>query len=158
FMQRMGAFSVDREGCDRRAMHQAVELMKAGRHLVVFPEGEVFRLNRRLTPIKEGVAFMALSAQKDLEKQQSGKRVWIIPAAIGYQYVEDIRSQLEAAMDGLESRLMIKASSGLPLQQRIIRYGEFLLTIKEKEKLGRSFETLGSLPQRVSHLESALLE
>src|SRR5688500_7433883 len=40
-MQRMGAFSVDREGCDRRAIRQATELLKRGDWLVVFPEGEI---------------------------------------------------------------------------------------------------------------------
>src|SRR5438105_9010838 len=65
-MQRMGAFSVDREGCDRRAMRQAVELLTTGQCLVIFPEGEIYRLNDRLTPLLEGVAFMALSAQRDL--------------------------------------------------------------------------------------------
>src|SRR5215213_5125348 len=29
-MQRFGAFSVDREGCDRRAMRQATDLLKSG--------------------------------------------------------------------------------------------------------------------------------
>src|SRR5689334_9570671 len=58
-MQRMGAFSVDREGCDRRAVRQAVELLGGGASLVVFPEGEVYHLNERLTPLLEGVAFMA---------------------------------------------------------------------------------------------------
>src|SRR6476619_7450697 len=34
-MQRFGAFSVDREGCDRRAMRQAGELLATGQWLVV---------------------------------------------------------------------------------------------------------------------------
>ncbi len=57
-MQRMGAFSVDREGCDRRAVRKAVELLSSGCSLVVFPEGEVYRLNSRLTPLLEGVSFI----------------------------------------------------------------------------------------------------
>jgi len=51
-LQRMGAFSVDREGCDRRAMRQAVDLMTSGRWLVVFPEGEIYHTNERLTPLR----------------------------------------------------------------------------------------------------------
>ncbi|MBI3468800.1 MAG: 1-acyl-sn-glycerol-3-phosphate acyltransferase [Planctomycetes bacterium] len=35
-LQRMGAFSVDREGCDRRAIKQAVELLTTGKSLIVF--------------------------------------------------------------------------------------------------------------------------
>jgi 1-acyl-sn-glycerol-3-phosphate acyltransferase len=94
-MQRMGAFSVDREGCDRRAIRQATELLTSGRSLVVFPEGEVFHLNARLTPLKEGVAFIVLSAQRDLEKQGKGARVWVAPTAIRYRYVDDVRLVLQ---------------------------------------------------------------
>src|SRR5688500_15448613 len=78
-LQRLGAFSVDREGVDRRAIRQAVELLTHGATLVVFPEGEVYRLNERLTPLLEGVAFMAQSAQRDLEKAAPAAHVWIVP-------------------------------------------------------------------------------
>ena len=79
-LQRMGAFSVDREGCDRRAIRQAVEVLSSGHALVVFPEGEIYHLNDRLTPLLEGVAFMALTAQRELEKAQSaGASGWCRP-------------------------------------------------------------------------------
>jgi 1-acyl-sn-glycerol-3-phosphate acyltransferase len=57
-LQRMGVFSVDREGCDRRAIRQATELLAGGEGLIIFPEGEIYHLNERLTPLREGVAFM----------------------------------------------------------------------------------------------------
>src|SRR5260221_4117190 len=139
-MQRMGAFSVDREGCDRRAIRQATELLTSGKSLVVFPEGEVFHLNARLTPLKEGVAFIALSAQRDLEKDGKGARVWVAPTAIRYRYVDDVRPQLAEAVGKMEARLMLKPRGDAPLPQRILRFGETLLTIKEKEVLGRSRE------------------
>src|SRR5204863_1629077 len=108
--------------------------------------------------LREGVAFMALSAQRDLEKENSAQRIWIVPTAISYRYVEDIRPKLEAAMTGLESRLVLKPSAGTPLHERIIRYGEFLLTLKEKERLGHSCESEGTLAQRLSNLSHALLD
>src|SRR5207253_8833320 len=80
-MQRFGAFSVDREGCDRRAMRQATELLTTGQTLVVFPEGELYHTNERLTHLREGVAFMAVTAQKDLEKEQKSRQVLSVPAA-----------------------------------------------------------------------------
>src|SRR5439155_26881819 len=123
-MQRLGAFSVDREGCDRRAIKQAVQLLTTGQHLVVFPEGEVYRLNDRLTPILEGVAFMALTAQRDLDKAHSNARVWVIPTAIRYRYADDVRPQLEAAVAQIEQRLMWKPPAGAPLHERIVRGGE----------------------------------
>src|SRR5215831_12186050 len=38
-LQRLGAFSIDRESSDRRAIHQAVDLLKNRATLVIFPEG-----------------------------------------------------------------------------------------------------------------------
>ena len=157
-MQRMGAFSVDREGCDRRAVRQAVELLTGGQCLVVFPEGEVYRTNERLTPLLEGVPFMAITAQKDLEKTGTGSRVWIVPAAIRYQYIDDIRPQLEQAMTRLESRMKLRPPADSPLHERITRYGEFLLTLKEKEAVGHSRESEGDIAARVAWLINALLE
>lgn len=157
-LQRMGAFSVDREGCDRRAIKQAVELLTTGRKVVVFPEGEVFHLNDRLTPLLEGVAFMALNAQKELERAGSPRRVWVLPTAIRYRYVADITPQLETAVGELERRLVMKPQGTTPLEQRITRVGEVLLTIKEKEILGRSRDQQGTLPERLDFLLSWLLE
>lgn len=156
-LQRMGAFSVDREGCDRRAIHQATEILTTGRALVVFPEGEVYRLNDRLTPLLDGVAFMALSAQRELTKKSPGRRVWVVPTAIRYRYVDDIRPDIEAAVARLEHSLRLKTPRDASLDERILHYGEFLLTIREKEKFGRSFETAGSLAERLAQLTESLL-
>jgi 1-acyl-sn-glycerol-3-phosphate acyltransferase len=187
-LQRLGAFSVDREGCDRRAVKQAVEILTTGNTLVVFPEGEVYRLNDRLTPLLEGVAFMALTAQRDLDKKaadnsppltssphsapqgervakhgnssagSASSRIWIVPAAIRYKYVEDIRPQLEKAITQIESRMLSTARPGTELQKRIVRTGELALTIKEKEKLGRSRDQEGDLPSRIAFLIGELLQ
>jgi 1-acyl-sn-glycerol-3-phosphate acyltransferase len=156
-MQRMGAFSVDREGCDRRSLRQATELLTTGKSLVVFPEGEVFHLNARLTPLKEGVAFMALSAQRDLQKEACGRRVWVVPTAIRYRYIDDVRPQLAAALEAMEQRLLLKPRADSPLHQRILRLGEMLLTIKEKETLGHSRESEGDLPSRLRFFIAELL-
>jgi hypothetical protein len=156
-MQRMGAFSVDREGCDRRAVRQAVELLCGGRSLVVFPEGEVYRLNGRLTPLLEGVPFMALTAQRELEKNARDCRVWVVPTAIRYRYVDDIRPKLEEAMTRLEARMMLKPSAGTPLAQRIVQFGEMMLTLKEKERTGHSGEAAGDLHLRIANLIEHLL-
>lgn len=157
-LQRLGAFSVDREGCDRRAVKQAVGLLTSGSSLVVFPEGEVYRLNDRLTPLLEGVPFMAINAQRDLAQASSSARVWIVPAAIRYKYTHDVSASLSQAMDKLEARLLTKAPHGMRLDERIIRFGEILLTLKEKEKLGQSRELAGDLPDRVRHLVETLLQ
>jgi 1-acyl-sn-glycerol-3-phosphate acyltransferase len=156
-LQRLGAFSVDREGCDRRAIHQATELLCGGRALVVFPEGEVYRLNDRLTPLLDGVAFMAINAQRELAKSGAGCKVWVVPTAIRYRYLDDIQPHLETAIERLESHMRFKPPHGTPLPERILHYGEMLLTIKEKEKFGRSFEGEGDLATRIGRLTEELL-
>ncbi len=156
-MQRFGAFSVDREGCDRRAMRQASELLTNGQALVVFPEGEIYHTNERLTPLREGVAFMAVTSQRDLDKQANGRQVWVVPAAIRYRFEEDITPKLEASIAALESRFMLKPKPAAPLHERMIGVGEVLLTIKEKEQLGHSMDGQGDLPMRVSRLIGHIL-
>jgi len=161
-LARMGAFSVDREGVDRRAVRQATELLATGNSLVVFPEGEIHHLNQRLKPLLDGIAFMAMNAQREVEKADSDARVWILPAAIQYRLAEDreeIERSLDAAMTRLEARMAwIKSPRGAPLGERIVRFGEMLLTLKEKEKLGGSREGEGDLAARVAHLSESLLE
>ena len=157
FLQRMGAYSVDREGCDRRSMKQTIELLTGGKSVIVFPEGEVYRLNERLTPLREGVAFMAASAQRDLDKDKADRKVWIVPTCIRYRYVDPILPLLEEAMTGLEQRMMLSPGAGKPLAERIVRFGEVLLTIKEKETLGHSRESDGDMPSRIKHLIQHLL-
>ncbi len=157
FLQRMGAYSVDREGCDRRAMKQTIELLTGGKNVIVFPEGEVDRLNDRLTPLREGVAFMAASAQRDLDKSQASNRVWIVPTCIRYQYVDDVTPMLEQSIAAMEQRMMLSSGAGKPLAERLIRFGEVLLTIKEKEKLGQSREKEADLPNRIAFLIGHLL-
>jgi len=161
-MQRMGAFSVDREGCDRQAIRQAVELLTGGECLVVFPEGEVYHLNDRLMPLRDGVAFMAVTAQRDLDKSEEkaeiSQRVWVIPTAIRYRYLDDIRPDLESAMAALEQRMTLKPRAGATLPERIVRFGELMLTLKEKDKLGHPQDPTADLPSRLRSMVSHLLD
>lgn len=156
-LRRWGGFSVDREGCDRRAMKTAIDLLAGGKFLVIFPEGEIYHLNERLTPLREGVAFLAATAQRELDSANSPGRVLIFPTAIRYEFTEDVTPRLEAALAALEKRVMLKSPAGMPLHQRIVRFGEVMLTIKEKEKLGRSREHEADLPSRIRGLIDEIL-
>jgi hypothetical protein len=156
-LQHMGVFSVDREGCDRRAIRQATNLLASGQSVVIFPEGEIYHLNEKLTPLREGVAFMAATAQRDLEKSGSPARVWMLPTCIRYRFDEDITRPLERAAAILEKRLLIGPRPASPLHQRIFHLGEVLLTLKEKQHLGRSNESAGELPARLRQLSEHVL-
>ena len=71
-LRRMGAFSVYREGVDRKAIDTAVDILVAGkRPLVLFPEGALSRHNDVLMPMMDGPSFIARTAAKRREKQNA---------------------------------------------------------------------------------------
>jgi 1-acyl-sn-glycerol-3-phosphate acyltransferase len=89
-MQRLGAFSVDREGSDPRAMKTALGVLDAGKHaLVVFPEGNVYLEGDRVTPFSEGAAFLALRAAHQLKER--GHRVLAVPVSIKATHTTDCK-------------------------------------------------------------------
>lgn len=68
-MQKLGHFSIDREAGDRKAMAAAIDILTKGEYaLNIFPEGNVYLTNDRVTPFLDGTAFIALKAQQLLEK------------------------------------------------------------------------------------------
>ncbi len=152
---RLGLFPVDREGSDLAAVKAAVEVLSSGEHpLLVFPEGEVYHLTDRLTPLREGVAFLAASAAK---KKKEGKTVWIVPAGLKYRFLDghDPLPVMLGLMDRLEQQLTWRNARELHLVERIHRYAEALLTLKELEYLRQA--SSGTLPARIAGLRSHIL-
>ena len=146
-----GCFSVDREGTDLRAFKQAVEILQFKPHpLVIFPEGEVYHLNERVTPFREGPATMALAAARKTERN-----IVCIPCGIRYHYLEDPTRELLKVMDRLEQEMFWRPRPHLPLQQRVYQLAEGLLALKELEFLGQTCE--GSIPDRVTNLAKGIL-
>eukprot|EP00903_Cladosiphon_okamuranus_P003633 g3631.t1 len=79
-MQKLGNFSIDREGSDRKAMAAAIKVLKEGRRgLNIFPEGNVYLSNDRVTPFLDGAAFIALKAEGALA---DGVPVKIVPVSL----------------------------------------------------------------------------
>lgn len=96
FMQKNGCFSIDREGNDRKSLSTAIDILKKGdMALTIFPEGNVFHLNDRVTPILDGPAFIAAKTQKALKDEAE---VYIVPISIKYSFLTDIRENLWASL------------------------------------------------------------
>ena len=92
-MQGNGAFSIDREGSDKQSMKEAIRIQKEGRFaLTIFPEGNVYLNNDRVTPFMEGAAYVALRAQKELG---SGHPVHAVPISIKMTYLDDVRGNVK---------------------------------------------------------------
>jgi hypothetical protein len=150
-LRQHGCFSVDREGTDLKALRQACEVLQSASHpLVIFPEGEVYHLNGRTTPFREGAAAIALMAAK-----KSPRPVVCVPCGMKYEYVRDPTAELLALMDRLEQAVLWRPRPGLPLAERIYHLAEALLSLKEVEYLGRACG--GDLPARVARLIDFIL-
>jgi 1-acyl-sn-glycerol-3-phosphate acyltransferase len=153
---RLGAFPVDREGADLKAFKAGVEVLTGGEHpLVIFPEGEVYHMADRLTPLREGAIAVAVTAAKRLA--DAGRTVWIVPAALKYRFLDahDPRPALEALMGELEARFTWWPRTHRPLVDRIYDYAEAVLALKELEYLGAV--RAGPLPERLSNLRAHIL-
>jgi hypothetical protein len=150
-LQNHGVFSVDRDGVDLRAFRQAVKILAVGRYpLVIFPEGEVYHVNDRVTPFRYGAAMVAISAARRI-----GGMVSVVPCAIKYHYLADPTPVLLEIMDELESRIYWRPRPDLALAERIYRFAEAALAIKEIEYLGRT--CTGPLAERVAALSDLIL-
>ena len=156
-LPRIGAFPVDREGSDLKAFKTGVEVLSGGKNpLVVFPEGEVYHLSDRLTPIREGAAALAVSAAKRLA--EAGKTVKIVPIGIKYRFLDgyDPRPDLDRAMDRLEARFTWWPKSGDGLIERIYAFAEGLLALKELEYHGEARK--GAIKPRIAELRDTILD
>ena len=150
-LRQHGCFSVNREGNDVCAVRQAVRVLEKGTSpLVIFPEGEVFHLNDRVTPFRKGAVHSAI-----LASERSGQSVSIIPCGIKFQFVEDPTNALEEKMSQLEMHVDGRAVTNLPLAARILRLGETLLAKCEYRELGAV--QFGAMQPRMRRLIEILL-
>jgi 1-acyl-sn-glycerol-3-phosphate acyltransferase len=156
-LPRLGVFPVDREGADRSAFQAGLDVLTGGKYpLVVFPEGEIYFLGDRITPLREGAASLAILAAR--KSVAAGKTVWIVPAAIKYRFLEDKDPlpELQRLMDVLESRFTWWDPGGRSLVERLYRYAEGMLALKEIEYLDEP--QAGTLKERIARLRCFILE
>jgi 1-acyl-sn-glycerol-3-phosphate acyltransferase len=150
-MQRHGCFSIDRENVDLSAFRLSIEILRDSPYpLVIFPEGDIYHTNDRVTPFRDGAAAVALSAAK-----RANRRVVCVPCALKWWFLDDPMPKLLELMDRLEEHLLWRPRPELPLPERIYRLAGGVLALKEQEYLG-SPQT-GPLPQRRDALMDAVL-
>ncbi len=146
-----GCFSVNREGNDLRAIKFAVRVLSnTSRPLVIFPEGDVYHLNERVTPFRDGVGAIAHSAVR-----QGERSVACFPCALKYEYVRDPSPELRGVMERLERRYGLPVAAGAPLEKRIHRFLAAALSVRERQYLGRVQE--GTLNARFESLADEIL-
>jgi hypothetical protein len=154
-IRRMGAFSVFREGIDRRSLDMAVDVVAAARRpLIVFPEGATSRTNDHLHPLLDGVAFIARAAAKRRERAGHGKVV-IHPVGIKYRFRGDILRACRETLDDLERRLGWQSRGHLEPLPRLLELQRVFLTLKEFEYLGATHS--GTREERIERLVEGIL-
>ena len=141
-MQRMGCFSVDREGSDRASMKQALNILKEGEHsLVIFPEGNVYLMNDCVTPFLDGPAFIGQKAQKDLGDKSN---ILAIPVSIKVTHLTDARPAVKDLLRQLASEVGANFDEAADPVAEVKRLG-WLALGKVMTALGRSLpEDAGS--------------
>ena len=151
-LQRHGCFSVDREANDIGAFRLATGILRErSQPLVVFPEGEIYHCNERVTPFREGAAAIAVAAAR-----KADRKIFCLPCAIKYQYEEDPTPSLKVTMGELEEAIFWRRQEDKPLEERIYRFAEALLAVKELEYFREAKS--GPLPERIRALGDEILD
>ena len=150
-LQWHGCFSINREANDLQAFKTAVEVLRERPEpLVIFPEGDIYHNNDRVTPFRDGAAAIAMSAAK-----KGPRPIVCIPCALKCFYIDDPTEDLCALMTRLEESLHWRPQPRMPLPERVYRFAEGLLTLKEYEELGSSKN--GSVSGRTTDLACAIV-
>jgi hypothetical protein len=146
-----GCFSIDRDGPDLQAFKQAVEILQNRPNpLVIFPEGEMYRISDRVFPLREGTAAIALAAARRAER-----KIVCLPCALRYDYLTDPTPTLLQAMRRIEECLLLRTMPGQPLAERIVRAAAGALALKELDYLGHSRS--GAAHDRAQSLAAAVI-
>jgi Acyltransferase len=150
-LQWHGCFSINREGTDLQAFKTSVEILRESPHpLVIFPEGDIYHNNDRVTPFREGAAAIAISAAR-----KGPRKIVAIPAAVKCFYVQDPQEELLELMSRLEQSLHWRPRTDLSLPVRIYKVAEGLLTLKEMEY--HAGPRSGTVPERIAALSHKIL-
>ncbi len=151
-LRKHGCFSVDRESNDIGAFRMATQILQQQpQPLVLFPEGEIYHCNDRVTPFREGAAAIAVAAARKAER-----KIVCIPCAMTYRYVQDPTEMLLETMGELEEAIFWRRRTEHPLDQRIYAFAEALLAVKELEYYGETRS--GRLPDRIRALGDHILD
>jgi hypothetical protein len=150
-LQWHGCFSINREAADLAAYKTAVEILKTKREpLTIFPEGDIYHNNDRVTPFRDGAAAIVMSAAKKAERP-----IVCIPCALKCFYIDDPTEELKILMTRLEEAIHWRPRPDLPLNDRLYRFAEGMLALKELEYLGRSDN--GPIRERAQKLAETVL-
>jgi 1-acyl-sn-glycerol-3-phosphate acyltransferase len=155
-MRKCGAFSLHREGTDRKSLETAIEtLVSAERPLIIFPEGQTFRTNDLIRPSLDGVGFIARTAARRRKKQNLGSVV-VHPIGIKYVATQDVRPWVARQLDQMEKHFGWRQKTKADLRTRVLRLSDATITLNELAYFGEPRQ--GSIASRRDALRDYLLQ
>lgn len=105
-VQHVGGYSIVRGAVDRAAFKTTRELLaQPGGKVVIFPEGQTYSQNDSLLPFHNGTIQLAFWAQDDVAATAPEASVYLLPVAVKYKYLHNMRPQIETVLTTLEQAL-----------------------------------------------------
>jgi 1-acyl-sn-glycerol-3-phosphate acyltransferase len=158
WLQRLGAFSVERGGQNEAAKRYAIDAVKRGQEvLVIFPEGEIYYLNDLVQPFKSGGVDIGMQAVVEARRTRPDWTAYLVPMAIKYRYRQPIRPLLERRTRLLEQHLFRRIhGDSLPRRLGLIM-AELLHRQEMIHHLKPDPDDLAQMSERVQEARQQLL-
>jgi 1-acyl-sn-glycerol-3-phosphate acyltransferase len=133
-ISRVGVYSVDRGRHDQTSLRETQQLLCDGKHWVVlFPEGVNHQLHDQVLPFLPGAARAALEALERLSGETvSPPPVYLVPLALRYYYLQDMRQTALDSLARLERRLGLPSNVHLGLEARLAPISLLVLELNEQ--------------------------
>ncbi len=157
WMQKLGCFSIERGAADIQSIKTIHEVLTQDeKKLVIFPEGEVSHQNDYLMNLEDGVERMALTACKDLKKEDAQKTIFILPVILKYRFSKNVWNEILENLSRVEAQLELKVAAGEPVSQRIRNC--LLKGLERLENRHNVTKKSDNLEERLSNLRERLIE
>lgn len=158
WLQRLGAFSVERGGDNAEAKRYAIEIVIRGQEvLVIFPEGEIYYLNDLVQAFKSGAVDIGMQAVIEARRTRPEWTAYVVPLALKYLYRQPIQPILERRIRRMERHLR-RRREGAEFQGRLARITAELLHRQElAHHLAPGSDRLAELSERVQDVRRELL-
>lgn len=157
WMQKLGCFSIERGAADIQSIKTIHEVLTGDENkLVIFPEGEVSHQNDYLMNLEDGVERMALTACKDLKREDPSKTLYILPVILKYRFSKNIWTDLLDTLLRVETHLEIKSAPEASVSTRIRNC--LLKGLDRLETRHNVTKRANDLEERLSNLRERLIE
>ncbi|MCW5824414.1 MAG: 1-acyl-sn-glycerol-3-phosphate acyltransferase [Cyanobacteria bacterium TGS_CYA1] len=157
WMQKLGCFSIERGAADIQSIKAIHEVLTEDENkLVIFPEGEVSHQNDYLMNLEDGVERMALTACKDLKKEDPNKTLYILPVILKYRFSQNIWPEILQTLSRVEAHLEIQVAPDTSVSARIRNC--LLKGLDRLETRHNVTKRANDLEERLSNLRERLIE